>query len=294
MTEICDVAVSGAGTAGLVSGRARGATCVVQSRPVRRAADAGRTNLPGADDQPARAESDARRRLRTRRGAVRGDPPVRRHLRVRRDGVGGAQARRRLARDRCRVRRPPARGNRIVTARAVILAGGALERPFPIPGWTLPGVMAAGAAQLLLKASGIVAEGRVVLAGTGPLLWLLASQYLRAGVKPDAVLETPSGADAGWRCGGVEFRPLALLPARGRHDPRCAPPRPRRLPRDGARGERSVPAGNRQLSRRWRNARAARRPPAAAPGRRPGHQPRKRDRMRLPLERSAGVLRARR
>jgi bacterioferritin-associated ferredoxin len=50
--------------------------------------------------------------------------------------------------------------------------------------------MAAGAAQVLLKASGIVADGRVVLAGTGPLLWLLASQYLRAGARIDALLET--------------------------------------------------------------------------------------------------------
>ena len=85
---------------------------------------------------------------------------------------------------------PAARSNRFVIARAVIVATGALERPFPIPGWTLPGVMAAGAAQVLLKGSGIVADGRVVLAGTGPLLWLLASQYLRAGVKPDALLDT--------------------------------------------------------------------------------------------------------
>ena len=42
----------------------------------------------------------------------------------------------------------------------MILATGALERPFPIPGWTLPGVMTAGAAQTLLKASGLVPDGR--------------------------------------------------------------------------------------------------------------------------------------
>lgn len=34
-------------------------------------------------------------------------------------------------------------------AQRVILASGALERPFPIPGWTLPGVLTAGAAQIL-------------------------------------------------------------------------------------------------------------------------------------------------
>lgn len=79
---------------------------------------------------------------------------------------------------------------RLLTARHVILATGALERPFPITGWTLPGVMTCGAAQILLKSSGLGPDGKVVLAGTGPLLWLLAAQYRRAGVRIEAMLET--------------------------------------------------------------------------------------------------------
>jgi len=79
--------------------------------------------------------------------------------------------------------------SRMLQARRVILATGALERPFPIPGWTLPGVMTAGAVQTLLKASGLVPEGRLVLAGTGPLLWLLAAQLLRAGARIEALLD---------------------------------------------------------------------------------------------------------
>lgn len=76
-------------------------------------------------------------------------------------------------------------------ARRVILATGAQERPVPIPGWTLPGVMTAGAAQILLKTTGAVPEGkRTVLAGQGPLLWLLAVQLLRAGQPPALILET--------------------------------------------------------------------------------------------------------
>ena len=85
---------------------------------------------------------------------------------------------------------PGARSVRFVSARALILATGAIERAFPIPGWTLPGVMTAGAAQALLKSSGVVADCRVVLAGTGPLLWLVAAQYLNAGVKLTALLDT--------------------------------------------------------------------------------------------------------
>ena len=79
---------------------------------------------------------------------------------------------------------------RIVRAEQVILATGALERPFPAPGWTLPGVMTVGAAQILLKSSGLVPRGRTVLAGCGPLLWLLAWQYLNAGLCIDAILDT--------------------------------------------------------------------------------------------------------
>jgi len=81
-------------------------------------------------------------------------------------------------------------GARLISARHIILATGALERPFPIPGWTLPGVMTCGAMQILMKTSGLVPDCRIVLAGTGPLLWLLAAQLLRAKVKIETVLDT--------------------------------------------------------------------------------------------------------
>jgi thioredoxin reductase/bacterioferritin-associated ferredoxin len=81
-------------------------------------------------------------------------------------------------------------GSRLVQATHVVLATGALERPFPIRGWTLPGVMTAGAAQSMLKASALVPSGRTVIAGSGPLLWLLAWQILNAGGTIDAILDT--------------------------------------------------------------------------------------------------------
>ena len=77
-----------------------------------------------------------------------------------------------------------------VKARRVIVATGALERPFPIPGWTLPGVMTAGAAQTMLKSSALVPDERTVIAGQGPLLWLLAAQILRLGGRIDRILDT--------------------------------------------------------------------------------------------------------
>lgn len=77
-----------------------------------------------------------------------------------------------------------------VKARRVILATGALERPFPIPGWTLPGVMTAGASQTMLKSSALLPDGPTVIAGQGPLLWLLAAQILRLGGRIDRILDT--------------------------------------------------------------------------------------------------------
>lgn len=79
---------------------------------------------------------------------------------------------------------------RSIAAKQIILATGAMERPFPFPGWTLPGVLTIGAAQTLLKGTGDYLPGKVVLAGTGPLLWLLAAQYLRAGAQIEAILDT--------------------------------------------------------------------------------------------------------
>ena len=72
-------------------------------------------------------------------------------------------------------------GARLVQARRIILATGAMERPVCVPGWTLPGVMGVGAVQTLLKASGLVPDVPTVIAGSGPLVFLLACQLARAG-----------------------------------------------------------------------------------------------------------------
>ena len=72
----------------------------------------------------------------------------------------------------------------------LILATGAMERPMAFEGWTLPGVMTVGGAQLLLKSSGIAPGGRIVLAGNGPLLLLFASQLIGMGVRIAAILDT--------------------------------------------------------------------------------------------------------
>lgn len=73
--------------------------------------------------------------------------------------------------------------------RAVVLAAGAREQVIPFPGWTLPGVMTVGAAQLLARRHGVVPRGRVLLAGSGPLLLAAAAKLASLGAQVVAVLE---------------------------------------------------------------------------------------------------------
>lgn len=79
-----------------------------------------------------------------------------------------------------------------VKASFIILATGAVERPFPIPGWAMPGAMTVGAAQTMLKSSAAVPTENAVLAGTGPLLYLFAAQVLRTGRRLGAIVDIGS------------------------------------------------------------------------------------------------------
>lgn len=86
---------------------------------------------------------------------------------------------------------PPSRETppRTVCAERLILCPGAYDRQLPIPGWDLPGVMAAGGVQALLKGHHTLSGRRAVVAGTGPFLLPVAQQLARHGVDVLAVCE---------------------------------------------------------------------------------------------------------
>jgi thioredoxin reductase len=86
--------------------------------------------------------------------------------------------------------------SRTVVARALILCPGGYDRQLPIPGWDLPGVMAAGGAQALLKGHRTLAGKRAVVAGTGPFLLPVATGLARAGASLAAVVE--ANGTLGW------------------------------------------------------------------------------------------------
>lgn len=72
----------------------------------------------------------------------------------------------------------------------LILATGATDRVLPFPGWTLPGVFTLGGSQVSLKFQGCTVGRRVAFLGTGPLLYLVAYQYVKAGAEVAGVFDT--------------------------------------------------------------------------------------------------------
>lgn len=83
-------------------------------------------------------------------------------------------------------------GSGRIDASAIVLATGAQDMPMPFPGWTLPGVISAGGCLNLVKGQGLVPEGRVVVAGNGPLVLVAAATLIRAGANVVSVLESQS------------------------------------------------------------------------------------------------------
>ena len=73
---------------------------------------------------------------------------------------------------------------------ALVICSGAADRIMPVKGWHFAGTYTLGGAQIALKSQACAIGRNVVFMGTGPLLYLIASQYLKAGVKVAAVLDT--------------------------------------------------------------------------------------------------------
>ena len=96
-----------------------------------------------------------------------------------------------------------------IGARAVVIATGAFDRQLPFPGWTLPGVMSGGAAQSLVKGSGVLPGQRIVVAGTGPFLLAVTYALISAGGNVAAVVEANDPF-------GLARHTRSVLPAAGK------------------------------------------------------------------------------
>ncbi|QQQ80250.1 FAD-dependent oxidoreductase [Saccharothrix sp. 6-C] len=77
---------------------------------------------------------------------------------------------------------------------ALVLATGAQERTLPFPGWDLPGVVTAGAAQALAKGDRVAVGRRVLVTGSGPFLLPVVSSLVRIGARVVGVVEAAGAA----------------------------------------------------------------------------------------------------
>jgi D-hydroxyproline dehydrogenase subunit alpha len=180
-SEQYDVLVIGGGPAGLAAGAVVAnvglSVAVVDERvtlggqiykqlgpgfEVRDAAHLGRDYLRGRALIDAIERSNARLLLRTSAVAISGDEIV-------------------LVEEGARAQP--------VTARRILLAPGAHDRPVVFPGWTLPGVITAGGAQALVKTQRLLPGREIVFAGSGPLALAFPAQLRGYGANVTLVLE---------------------------------------------------------------------------------------------------------
>jgi thioredoxin reductase len=98
-----------------------------------------------------------------------------------------------------------------VAARSVLLATGCYEMPVPFPGWHLPGVMGAGGIQTLLKSQRVAAGSNILLAGSHPLLFVVAEQLLAADIRIAGI----ALAQQWWSAAALLRSPLVAWTGRG-------------------------------------------------------------------------------
>jgi len=76
-----------------------------------------------------------------------------------------------------------------VKAERILVATGASENMIPFPGWTLPGVIGAGAAQTMVNIHGTRPGTNLLMVGSGNVGVVVAYQMLQAGCRVAAVID---------------------------------------------------------------------------------------------------------
>ncbi len=98
----------------------------------------------------------------------------------------------------------------VVDCERLVLATGAYDRCVPFPGWTLPGVITAGAAQVMVRGFAVEPGVRALVVGTGPLLLPTVTALLSAKATVVAACEA-NGRGAAMRAGLGMLRSGARL-----------------------------------------------------------------------------------
>ncbi len=79
-----------------------------------------------------------------------------------------------------------------VKAERIIIASGATENSIAFEGWTLPGVMGAGAAQTMMNCYRVLPGKRVLMIGSGNVGVIVSYQLLQAGAEVVGIVEAAS------------------------------------------------------------------------------------------------------
>lgn len=94
---------------------------------------------------------------------------------------------------------------------ALLICAGAADRMMPVVGWERAGCYSLGGAQIALKSQGCAIGQRTVFLGSGPLLYLVANQYIQAGATVAAVLDTSPPVRSLKHLRGLLARPMLAL-----------------------------------------------------------------------------------
>ncbi len=76
-----------------------------------------------------------------------------------------------------------------IKAKKIVLATGGIEKALSFPGWTLPGVMSAGAAQTLINIERVLPGERILMVGSGNVGLIISYQLLQAGADVVCIVE---------------------------------------------------------------------------------------------------------
>jgi sarcosine oxidase subunit alpha len=80
-----------------------------------------------------------------------------------------------------------------VRAPQVLIATGAVEKSTPLPGWTLPGAITAGAAQVFVNVHRVRPGRKAILVGVNVLTMTIARELAMAGVEVEGIVLPPLG-----------------------------------------------------------------------------------------------------
>lgn len=77
----------------------------------------------------------------------------------------------------------------VVHPKKVIMATGASENPLAFPGWTLPGVVSAGAIQTMINVHRVPVGKKILMIGSGNVGLIVTYQLLQAGMEVTGIIE---------------------------------------------------------------------------------------------------------